>query len=77
MERGGLRRALRSALNTPSTLRLPFPNTPTQKQVRNTYIYPPGPSMRIVGDVMAFCAARMPKFHAISISGYHMQARDG
>ena len=41
--------------------------------VRNTYIYPPGPSMRIVADIMAFTAAHMPKFNSISISGYHMQ----
>ena len=41
--------------------------------VRNTYIYPPGPSMRIVGDVVAYTAARMPRFNAISVSGYHMQ----
>ncbi|MEO0480434.1 MAG: methylmalonyl-CoA mutase [Planctomycetota bacterium] len=41
--------------------------------VRNTYIYPPEPSMRIVGDVFAYCAEHMPRFHAISISGYHMQ----
>ncbi|MBI5646177.1 MAG: methylmalonyl-CoA mutase [Ignavibacteriae bacterium] len=41
--------------------------------VRNTYIYPPGPSMRIVSDVIAFTAKRMPKFNSISISGYHMQ----
>ena len=41
--------------------------------VRNTYIYPPQPSMRIVGDVMAYCAERMPRFNAISVSGYHMQ----
>ncbi|KAB0644782.1 methylmalonyl-CoA mutase [Burkholderia latens] len=40
--------------------------------VRNTYIYPPGPSMRIVGDVLAYTAAEMPKFNSISISGYHM-----
>jgi methylmalonyl-CoA mutase len=40
--------------------------------VRNTYIYPPGPSMRIIGDIFAFCAAKMPKFNSISISGYHM-----
>ncbi len=40
--------------------------------VRNTYIYPPGPSMRIVGDVFAYTAAHMPKFNSISISGYHM-----
>jgi methylmalonyl-CoA mutase len=41
--------------------------------VRNTYIYPPGPSMRIVADIMAFAASRMPKFNSISVSGYHMQ----
>src|SRR6516225_6127057 len=40
--------------------------------VRNTYIYPPGPSMRIVADIIAFSAAEMPKFNSISISGYHM-----
>ena len=40
--------------------------------VRNTYIYPPGPSMRIIGDVFAYCAKNMPKFNSISISGYHM-----
>jgi methylmalonyl-CoA mutase len=40
--------------------------------VRNTYIYPPGPSMRIVSDVIAYCAAEMPRFNSISISGYHM-----
>src|SRR5687768_14887641 len=40
--------------------------------VRNTYIYPPEPSMRIVSDVIAYCAAEMPKFNSISISGYHM-----
>ena len=41
--------------------------------VRNTYIYPPGPSMRIIADIIAFTAAKMPKFNSISISGYHMQ----
>ncbi|HXX86409.1 MAG TPA: methylmalonyl-CoA mutase, partial [Casimicrobiaceae bacterium] len=41
--------------------------------VRNTYIYPPAPSMRIVADVIEFAARRMPKFNSISISGYHMQ----
>lgn len=40
--------------------------------VRNTYIYPPGPSMRIISDIFSFCARRMPKFNSISISGYHM-----
>ena len=41
--------------------------------VRNTYIYPPAPSMRIVADVIAYTARHMPKFNSISISGYHMQ----
>jgi len=41
--------------------------------VRNTYIYPPEPSMRIVGDIIEYTAKRMPKFNSISISGYHMQ----
>ena len=40
--------------------------------VRHTYIYPPEPSMRIVSDTIAYCAAEMPKFNSISISGYHM-----
>jgi methylmalonyl-CoA mutase len=40
--------------------------------VRNTYIYPPGPSMRIISDIFAFCAGKMPKFNSISISGYHI-----
>jgi len=41
--------------------------------VRNTYIYPPGPSMRIISDIFAYTSANMPKFNSISISGYHMQ----
>src|SRR5687768_15719902 len=41
--------------------------------VRNTYIYPPTPSMRIVADIIAYTAQRMPRFNSISISGYHMQ----
>lgn len=41
--------------------------------VRNTYIYPPAPSMRIVGDIIEYTAQKMPKFNSISISGYHMQ----
>ncbi len=41
--------------------------------VRNTYIYPPGPSMRIVSDIIAWAAANMPRYNSISISGYHMQ----
>jgi len=40
--------------------------------VRNTYIYPPAPSMRIVADIIQYCAGHMPKFNSISISGYHM-----
>ena len=40
--------------------------------VRNTYIYPPLPSMRIIGDIFAYTAANMPRFNSISISGYHM-----
>ena len=41
--------------------------------VRNTYIYPPEPSMRIIGDIIEYTAQNMPKFNSISISGYHMQ----
>src|SRR3954466_5233968 len=41
--------------------------------VRNTYIYPPEPSMKIVGDIIEYTAKKMPKFNSISISGYHMQ----
>jgi methylmalonyl-CoA mutase len=41
--------------------------------VRNTYIYPPAPSMRIVSDIIGYTAKNMPKFNSISISGYHMQ----
>ena len=41
--------------------------------VRNTYIYPPASSMRIIGDIFRYCASRMPRFNCISISGYHMQ----
>ena len=41
--------------------------------VRNTYIYPPEPSMRIVSDIFTYTAAKMPKFNSISISGYHLQ----
>jgi methylmalonyl-CoA mutase len=40
--------------------------------VRNTYIYPPGPSLRIIADIFAYTSAHMPKFNSISISGYHM-----
>jgi len=41
--------------------------------VRNTYIYPPAPSMRIIGDIIAFASRNMPRFNSISISGYHIQ----
>ena len=41
--------------------------------VRNTYIYPPEPSMRIIADIFRYCSTHMPKFNCISISGYHMQ----
>ena len=41
--------------------------------VRNTYIYPPGPSMKIIADIFEFTSKHMPKFNSISISGYHMQ----
>ena len=41
--------------------------------VRNTYIYPPKPSMRIISDIFAFTSAKMPRFNSISISGYHIQ----
>lgn len=41
--------------------------------VRNTYIYPPGPSMRIIADIFAYTSREMPKFNSISVSGYHMQ----
>jgi len=41
--------------------------------VRNTYIYPPAPSMKIIGDIIAYCSRHMPRFNTISISGYHIQ----
>ena len=41
--------------------------------VRNTYIYPPAPSMKIIGDIVAYCSQHMPRFNSISISGYHIQ----
>ncbi|WOJ95943.1 methylmalonyl-CoA mutase [Congregibacter brevis] len=41
--------------------------------VRNTYIYPPAPSMRIIGDIISYCSKNMPRFNTISISGYHIQ----
>ncbi|HEY0904953.1 MAG TPA: methylmalonyl-CoA mutase [Marmoricola sp.] len=45
----------------------------TEFMVRNTYIYPPVPSMRVISDIFAYTAAKMPRFNSISISGYHMQ----
>jgi methylmalonyl-CoA mutase len=45
--------------------------------VRNTYIYPPAGSMRIIGDIFRYCAEKMPKFNCISVSGYHMQEAGG
>ena len=45
--------------------------------VRNTYIYPPLPSMRIIGDIFRYCSTNMPKFNCISISGYHIQEAGG
>jgi methylmalonyl-CoA mutase len=41
--------------------------------VRNTYIYPPTPSMKIISDIFEYTSKNMPKFNSISISGYHMQ----
>ena len=41
--------------------------------VRNTYLYPPAPSMKIIGDIIAYCSGNMPRFNTISISGYHIQ----
>src|SRR5690349_20906617 len=41
--------------------------------VRNTFIYPPEPSMKIIGDIFSYTSANMPKYNSISISGYHMQ----
>jgi len=40
---------------------------------RNTYIYPPQPSMRIIGDMIGYCAKNVPQWYPISISGYHMR----
>src|SRR3982750_524236 len=45
--------------------------------VRNTYIYPPAPSMRIISDIFAYTSQKMPKYNSISISGYHMQEAGG
>jgi len=45
--------------------------------VRNTYIYPPLPSMRIISDIFEYTSHKMPKFNSISISGYHIQEAGG
>src|SRR3981189_3263755 len=59
---------------TPDKLRGTMQNDILKEfMVRNTYIYPPKPSLRIVSDILAFTALHMPKFNSISISGYHMQ----
>jgi methylmalonyl-CoA mutase len=59
---------------TPETLAGTLQNDILKEfMVRNTYIYPPGPSMRIVSDIIAFTAEHMPRYNPISISGYHMQ----
>lgn len=44
--------------------------------VRNTYIYPPSPSVRAISDIMGYTAEFMPKYNSISISGYHMQVKE-
>ena len=66
----------------PPTCHLFFPLTGTiqndilkEFMVRNTFIYPPAPSMRVVADIMAYTAQNMPKYNSISVSGYHMQVR--
>ncbi len=59
---------------TPATLTGTIQNDILKEfMVRNTYIYPPAASMRIIGDIFRYCAAEMPRFNCISISGYHMQ----
>lgn len=45
--------------------------------VRNTYIYPPKPSMKIISDIFSYCSKNMPKFNSISISGYHIHEAGG
>ena len=52
----------------------PCPRPTPPPQVRNTFIYPPEPSMRAVADIMSYTAQHMPKYNSISVSGYHMQA---
>ena len=59
---------------TPEQLRGTIQNDVLKEfMVRNTYIYPPEPSIRIISDIFAYASAEMPKFNSISISGYHMQ----
>src|SRR3954449_3018478 len=48
-------------------------DSPKEGMVRNTYIYPPQPSMRIISDIFSYTSQHMPKYNSISISGYHMQ----
>jgi hypothetical protein len=56
----------------------PLHHRPLQEfMVRNTYIYPPHPSMRAVGDIIAYASRHMPRFNTVSISGYHMQEAGG
>src|SRR5207247_10436110 len=62
-EQGGDRSALSGTIQNDSL---------KEFAVRNAYIYPPEPSMRIVSDIIAFTSREMPKFNSISISGYHM-----
>src|SRR6202050_3317788 len=58
----------------PETLAGTIPNhIPKEFMVRNTYIYPPKPSLRIISDIFSYTSTHMPKFNSISISGYHMQ----
>ena len=57
----------------PSSSRDPPERHLKEFMVRNTYIYPPAPCMRIVADIIGYTARHMPKFNSISISGYHMQ----
>ena len=71
---GALRRGGRGAGRAPEQLAGTIQNDILKEfMVRNTYIYPPGPSMRIISDIFAFTSREMPKFNSISISGYHMQ----
>lgn len=66
--------ALRTCIahyNVPRVTHTPF--LAQEFMVRNTYIYPPAPSMRAIGDIFQYTAKNMPKYNSISISGYHMQ----